>query len=76
MEDSEEEDVIVYASFEKGTIEKDMFNVPDLHWKIIGLESDTPILQLGDTTFKGSYNVFEFFFHCINCCSSNFRGVE
>lgn len=62
MDDSEEEDVIVYASFEKGTIEKDMFNVPDLHWKIIGLESDTPILQLGDTTFKGNIKSEKIFF--------------
>lgn len=62
MDDSEEEDVIVYASFEKGTIEKDMFNVPDLHWKIIGLESDTPILQLGDTTFKGNIILKKFLF--------------
>ncbi|EEB16638.1 hypothetical protein Phum_PHUM430810 [Pediculus humanus corporis] len=36
-----------------------MFLQPDVKFKIIGLESDTPIVQLGETTFKGTKLFFE-----------------
>lgn len=52
-EEEEEEEVIVYANFEEGTVDKEIIQHSDLKFKIIGLDSDTPIVQLGDTTFKG-----------------------
>ena len=52
-DEEEEEEVIVYANFEEGAVDKEMFLQPDVKFKIIGLESDTPIVQLGETTFKG-----------------------
>lgn len=52
-DDEEEEEIIVYANFEEGTVEKELFQMnPKL--KIIGLDSDSPIVQLRDSTFKGN----------------------
>lgn len=53
-EEEEEEEVFVYASFETGAVDKDVFQQPDVKLKIIGLDSDTPIVQLGNITFQGS----------------------
>lgn len=47
------EEIIVYANFEAGTIDKEIFQQSDLKFKIIGLDSDTPVVQLGDSTYKG-----------------------
>lgn len=54
-EEEEEEEYLVHVEFDS-LLDSDTFEDPNLFFKVIGIDSEKPILQIGDQVFTGTYN--------------------